>query len=288
VGAAIWTWFAHKSERKEYNALNYWLRLLVRYRVALNIMHYGIIKVFPMQMPFPSISNFHTLFGEHAAYRLYWQHVGLSTWYEVVLGILETTSGMLLLFRRTTALGAALNIGLLYNVSHSNFAYDGGVHVLSAEISLLAGFLLLQYIPDLWQLLIKKQDVQPNHYRPVFKKRWQQYAFQGAKVIAWLLFIPVFVYGDYKQYHDTNYSKEPRSPGLAGANGYYNVKEYQLNGKDIPYSPLDPVRWHDVVFEDCPTLTYKVNRALPIRIENVSPVYKDVEKRYELAGFAGR
>ncbi|MGD0908363.1 MAG: hypothetical protein ABSA96_12325 [Candidatus Acidiferrales bacterium] len=184
VGAAIWTWFARNSERKEYNALNYWLRLLVRYWVALNIMHYGIIKVFPMQMPFPSLSNPHTLFGEHAAYRLYWQHVGLSTWYEVVLGTLETASGMLLLFRRTTALGAALNIGLLYNVSHSNFAYDGGVHVLSAEISLLARFLLLQYIPDLWHLLIKKQDVQPNHYRPVFKKRWQQYTFQGVRVIA--------------------------------------------------------------------------------------------------------
>jgi hypothetical protein len=65
------------------------------------------------------------------------------------------------------------------------------------------------------------------------------------------------------------------------------VTEFQLNGKDIPYSPLDTVRWHDVVFEDYPTLTYKVNRALPIRVENGSPTYRDVEKRYELAGFAG-
>ena len=287
VGAAIWTWFARNSERKEYNALNYWLRLLVRYWVALNIMHYGIIKVFPMQMPFPSLANLHTLFGENAAYHLYWQHVGLSTWYQVVLGTLETTSGMLLLFRRTTAIGAAMNIGLLYNVSHSNFAYDGGVHVLSAEISLLAAFLFLPYIPDLYRLLIKKENVQPAHYRPEFKQPWQRYAFQGAKILAWVLFIPVFVYGDYKQFYYTNYSKEPRTPGLTGSRGYYNVTEFQLNGKDLPYSPLDPVRWHDVVFEDYSTLTYKVNRALPVRVENGSPTYKDINKRYELEGSAG-
>jgi hypothetical protein len=287
IGAAIWTWFARKSGRTEYNALNYWLRLLVRYWVALSIMSYGIIKVFPMQMPFPSLSNLHTLFGEHAAYRLYWQHVGLVTWYEVVLGTLETISGMLLFFRRTTALGAVLGMGILFNVAHSNFAYDGGVHVLSTEISLLAGFLLVQYIPDLWRLLIKKEDVQPSYYRLVFKKKWQRYAFQTAKVLAWILFIPVFVYADYNLFHNTNLSKEPRSPGLTGAQGYYNVTEFQLNGKVLPYSPLDPIRWHDVVFEDYPTLTYKVGRALPIRVENGGSAYRDFDKRYELAGFAG-
>jgi len=42
-----------------------------------------------------------------------------------------------------------------------------------------------------------------------------------------------------------------------------------------------------VVFEDYPTLTYKVDKALPIRLENGGQGIGDAEKRYELAGFAG-
>ncbi|HVZ59182.1 MAG TPA: hypothetical protein VG892_00200, partial [Terriglobales bacterium] len=248
VGAAIWTWFARKSPRTEYRALYYWLRLAVRYWVALNIMHYGYIKFLPMQMPYPSISNLHSLFGEHAPYRLYWQAVGIVTWYQIALGVMEVTAGSLLLFRSTTALGALLNLVILYNVAHGNFAYDGGVHLLSSEIALLSGFLLAQYIPDLWKLLIKREDVQPSYYRPVFKRKWQRYAFTGAKVLAWLLFIPGFVYETYHGFYYTNLSKEPRSPGLTASKGYYNVTEFRLNGKLLPYSPLDPVRWHDVVF----------------------------------------
>lgn len=60
LGASIWTWFARNSPRKEYNKLSYWLRLAVRYWVAFLTMEYGYYKIFPMQMPFPSISNLHT------------------------------------------------------------------------------------------------------------------------------------------------------------------------------------------------------------------------------------
>ncbi len=287
VGAAIWTWFARNSKRKEYNALYYWTRLLVRYWVALSILHFGYLKVWPRQMPFPSISNLNTLLGETATYRLYWASVGIVTWYQVVLGVLEVTAGSLLFFRATTALGAVLNLGVLYNIAHANFAYDGGVHTLSAEISLLSGFLLLQYVPDLWRLLIKKESVQPHYYRPVFHEQWKRRAFLGAKIVAWILFIPCFAWATHDAFSNSNLSKEPRGPGLAGAKGYYSVTEFRLNDKVLPYSPLDPVRWHDVVFEDYPTLVYKVHRAFPLQLGNGSPAYKDVEKRYELSGFAG-
>jgi len=287
VLGGIWTWFARNSKRKEYTVAYYWLRLLTRYWVALNILHYAYIKIYPSQMPYPSISNLHTLVGDTAPYRYYWAIIGLSTWYQVLLGCVEGVAGSLLFFRRTTAIGALLNLGMLYNVAYGNFAYDGGVHLLSAEISLLAGFLLIPYIPNLYRLLIKKEDVVPDYYRPTFKLKWQRYAFTGFKYVAWTLFIPLYLYSDIHHFLYTNQSKEPRAPGLTGAKGYYNVTEFKLNGKDVPYSPLDPVRWHDVVFEDYPTLTYKVDKALPIRLENGGQGISDAEKRYELAGFAG-
>jgi hypothetical protein len=287
VGAAIWTWFARNSPRKEYNTLYYWLRVVVRYWAALTTMNYGYFKLFPMQMPYPSISNLHTLFGEHAPYRLYWQFVGIVTWYQVFLGVMEVTAGALLLFRRTTAIGAIFNLVVVYNIVHGNFAYDGGVHVISGEIVLFSAFLFAHYIPDLWRLLIKREDVVPHEYHPVYSRKWQYYTVNGIRILLLFLILPVYFYDSYKGFYDTNRSKEPRGPALTAAQGYYNVTEFQLNGKDIPFSPLDPVRWQDAVFENYGTFTYKVNQALPIRLENTSSTFKDAEKRYELAGFAG-
>src|SRR5690606_15888011 len=70
--AAIWTILSRNSKRREYNVLYYWLRVIVRYRIALGLIAFGYIKFFPMQMPFPSISNLNTEFGDYAPFKLYW------------------------------------------------------------------------------------------------------------------------------------------------------------------------------------------------------------------------
>lgn len=287
AAAGVWTWFARKSARREYTTLYYWSRLLVRYWVGVNIMNYGFMKLFPDQMPFPSLTNLHTLFGEHAAYRTYWQVVGIVTWYEIVLGALEVGAGLLLFFRRTAALGALVNFGLLYNIAHANLAYDGGVQIHSGAISLLAGLLFLHYVPDLWRLLIKGQDVVPTPSNFVFRSRRKNQVFLAAKIALWVAWVGVYAVVRHHGDTSTGFSKEPRAPGLPAATGYYQVTEFKLNGVARPYSPLDPVRWHEVVFEDYSTLTYKVDRAFPIRLENGAPAYRDSDKIYELAGFAG-
>jgi hypothetical protein len=135
--------------------------------------------------------------------------------------------------------------------------------------------------------LIKKEDVAPYYYHPVFPKKWQRYTFTAFKYAAWILFIPLYLYNDFHHYLYTNQSKEPRAPELSNSHGFYAVTEFRLNGEDIPYSPLDPVRWQSVTFEDYPTLTYKVYKALPIRLENGGQGIVDAQKTYELAGFAG-
>jgi hypothetical protein len=81
--------------------------------------------------------------------------------------------------------------------------------------------------------------------------------------------------------------KEPITPGLHNAGGYYNVTEFRLNNKVIPYSPLDSVRWQSVVFEKWSTLIYKVNKPFSISLANGTPNPKDIDRSYELAGIAG-
>src|SRR5690606_28307146 len=61
-GTAIWTFV--DTKRTEYNTLYYWLRVIVRYRLAVGIIAYGLIKFFPLQAPIPSISNLNTNYGD--------------------------------------------------------------------------------------------------------------------------------------------------------------------------------------------------------------------------------
>lgn len=285
--AGIWTWFARNSKRKEYTVAYYWVSLFVRYWTAVSLLHYGYVKVYPNQMPFPSFANTHTLAGDIAPYRYWWAIIGLSTWYQIVLGVTEVAVGSLLFFRRTLALGALLTVGVVGNVAYGNFAYDGGVHVLATEIALFAGYLLVPYLRDIYRLLVKKEDVVPYYYHPAFRAPWQRHTFTGLKYVAWILFIPVYLYNNTHHYLYTNQSKEPRAPGLSAAKGYYTVTDFKLDGKDLPYSPLDPMRWHDVTFEDYPTLTFKVNKPLAIRLENGGQGTWDAKKTYELAGYSG-
>lgn len=287
VGAALWTFIARKSKRKSYNELYYWLRVAVRYRIAIGVIAFGFLKLYPMQMPDPSIANLDTKLGDYNTYKIYWQIVGVSIWYEIVLGLVEIVAGVLLLFRGTAALGAVLVAGVLYNIAHANLAYDGGVHVYSAFFVLLSLFVLVPYVPNLWKLLILQQNVTPNYYYPKLQTKRGRNTFYTAKYTFIIVFTLVFGVLRYDVHYHVGQLKDPVTPGLPNAAGYYEVTEFKLNNKVLPYSPLDSVRWQSVVFEKWSTLVYKVNKPFSVSLANGTPNPKDIDRSYELAGIAG-
>lgn len=287
VVASIWTIFSRDSKREEYNLLYYWLRVFVRYRIALGLIAFGFIKFYPMQMPFPSVSNLHTEIGDYAPFKLYWQIVGISYRYEIFLGFLEIAAGVLLFFRSTTAIGAIIISGVLFNIAHANLGYDGGVHVYSSYFVLLSLFLLAQYLPNIWKLFIQGKEVLPDYYRPNFNRKPIKYLYVGTKVAVLFFFLLVYGIYRYDRFYNQGILKEPVVPGLPGAAGYYEVSTFVLNGDTIAYSPLDSARWQDLVFERYSTLVYKVNKDIDIALGNGTPSVGDVLKEYELTGRAG-
>jgi len=287
VVAAIWTILSRNSKREEYNVLYYWLQVIVRYRIALGLIAFGFIKFFPMQMPFPSISNLNTEFGDYAPFKLYWQIVGVSFRYESFLGFLEIAAGALLFFRRTIVLGAVINAGVLFNIAHANLGYDGAVHVYSSYFVLLSLFLLIPYLPYIWKLFIKGETVTPNYYTPDFGKKPIGYVHLVIKTAIIVLYLGVYGYFRYDRFYNQGILKEPVVPGLSGAAGHYNVSSFVLNGDTFPYSPRDSVRWHDAVFERYSTLVYKVKKDIDIAVGNGTPSVGDILKDYELTGRAG-
>jgi hypothetical protein len=285
AGAAIWG--RVDGRRKEYTVLYYWLRVIVRYRLAIILIAYGFIKVFPLQMPYPSLSNLLTNYGDFYAWKIYFQTLGISPKYESFLGFVEILAAFLLFNRRTTTFGVGLIFGFIGNVAVANGFYDIGEQALSTFIVLMAAFLFVQDIPRLYHLLVKEKATLANRFHPVFSQGRLRKIRLGLRA-AFLVFVVVFAYKVFDNFTNDPY-KIPHTPGLHNAYGYYNVKEFILNKDTIPYSKTGPNRWQDVVFEKWSTLTIRDNRPVLIDKSSGEAAHeKDIDRNYELAGFAGR
>ncbi|WP_276346356.1 hypothetical protein [Daejeonella sp. JGW-45] len=285
IAGLIWTAFDRK--RQEYNVLYYWLKVIVRYRAAIGIIGFGYTKLFPTQMPYPSLGLLNTDFGDFTAQKIYWLSVGIVPWYQVFGGVVELLAGGLLLFRKTTTYGAILLIGALGDITFVNYAYDGGVHVYAFYFVLLGAFLLVDDVPRLYNLLIRQQYTVPNSYYPYFTRNWLGYTRIGLKLLVFIIFFGILTYTEVINFKYDPY-KQPSTAGVKQLRGNYAVTEFRLNDSIIPYSPVDSIRWQQATFENWTTLTFKVNKPVTIDPSNGggSPM-RDIQRTFEIAGTAG-
>ncbi|MDQ4140892.1 MAG: hypothetical protein M3142_10240 [Bacteroidota bacterium] len=289
AGGLIWTWIDAKRipSPKNYNLLYYWLRVIVRYWAGIGIIGFGFTKLLPVQMPYPSLGLLETNLGDFTAQKIYWLSIGIVPWYQIFAGVVEVAAGTLLFFRRTTTLGAILLFGALGDIVYVNFAYDGGVHVYSSYFVLLAGFLIIDDIPKLYRLLIQERFTVPVNFYPAFAKAWQKYTRIGLKTAVIVLFLGVLFYLQLINFLYDPY-KQPSTAGVKKLRGVYNVSEFRINNQVIPFSPEDSVRWQEVTFEKWTTLTYKVNRPLPLDLSNGGgDPMRDINRTFEITGVGG-
>lgn len=285
MGTVVWQ-FVQKRE-PDYDALHYWLRVILRYRLAIGIIAYGLIKLFPLQMPYPSLSNLHTNYGDFFAWKIYFHTIGITQGYETFLGFVEILAGVLLFFRQTTTFGTGIILGFTGNVLAANFAYDAGEQVYSAYLVVIALFLFVYDVPRLYNLLVQQQYTIANKFVPVFRDNNLK-KVRIALRAAFVLFVVLLGFSTYANYTSGPY-KLPRTPGLKGSYGYYNVKQFKLNGETIPYSVTDPNRWQNVVFEKWATISIKIAKPIKPDSDTGEGYYlNDIDRNFESAGVGGR
>ncbi len=289
VVGLIWTTIVRirRAEPHDYNLLYYWLRVVVRYRAGIGIIGFGFTKLLPTQLPYPSLGLLNTNFGDLTAQKIYWLSIGIAPWYEVFTGVVEVLAGALLLVRATTFWGSVLLFGALADIVYVNLAYDGGVHGYSSYFVVLAGFLLIYYIRDLYNLLIREKFTIPVYHYPALSKTWQKALRIGLKTATIGIFLVLLFWIQYVNFRFDPY-KQPAQKGVQALRGNYNVTEFRLNNKEIAYSPVDSVRWQEATFENWSTLTFRVNRAVPLDLSNGggSPM-RDINRTFELTGVSG-
>jgi hypothetical protein len=285
IGAVIWTY--RDNGKTDYDKLYYWIRVIVRYRLAIGIIAYGFIKFFPLQSPYPSLSNLNTHYGEFSRWKLFSLSLGVVPNYESFLGLVEILAGSLLLFRKTSTIGALMVVVFTGNVFMSNLAYEGGEATYSLYLITLGLFLLTFDIVRLFTLIGLERATQPNKFRLALPQKWQS-ARLVLKTVFIFFFVFLYGYKTWSAYHHDIY-QYPQTVGLKDASGLYDVSEFKVNSTTLPYSATDTTRWKNVVFEKWATISIGTNK--PVKIDSAVTEEindRDADRSYEEAGSIGR
>jgi hypothetical protein len=195
IGTGVWTVINHwRDGRREYRTLYAWLRLGLRFTLGTFLLAYGFLKIFGIQFGPPPLLYLTETYGDSSPMRLLWAFMGASIPYTVFGGLAEVIPGLLLLFRRTSTLGALISAGVMLNVVLLNFCYDVPLKLFSTHLLLASLFLLLPDASALGRIFFAGQaaaladlSVPPWEWRTL---RWASHILR-VMVISWIFYLAV-------------------------------------------------------------------------------------------------
>lgn len=239
VIAAVWS--VLDRSRLHYARLHPWLRLLLRYTLALAMIRYGVVKVIPSQMiappPLPALqSQIGNFFPNH----LLWWTVGASPAFETASGVAELTGGALLLLPRTTLLGALISAANMLLVFLMNMCYDVPVKLYSLQLFVMAMVLVAPDLPRLADVFLRNRRAEPSGIAPLFRNRWLDAVPHVLLLVYGLLAVKSGLEWSAQRYEMMN----PPRPPLYGV---WSVEGFERDGREVPLH-AEPDRWRLVMF----------------------------------------
>src|SRR5215467_6796199 len=96
--------------RVEYAKLHKWFFVFVRFALAAQMFYYGMAKIIPIQFMPPALTTLVQPVGNLPLSTLLWVFVGGSPVYQLFAGAAELAAAALLVFPRSTPLGALITV----------------------------------------------------------------------------------------------------------------------------------------------------------------------------------
>jgi hypothetical protein len=283
LSGVLWANWGHRSNDADLYDI---ARIALRYKLAFALLSYGIVKFFPLQFPHLTLSDLNTNYGDFLPWKIYYlSNSAAGAGYQRTLGAFEIISGILLLWRRFSSIGAGIAIAALVDIVLVNFAYQLGDHVYAILLLLIAAIILANDAPRLVDLLILRRPAKADRFQSRLQDRSAAISRTFARA-AVILFFFGYTAATYASYRRQNLSTSDGA-GLPSAEGLYNVAEFSINGNLHPYSIVDPVRWQNVVFERWNTISIRSNQPLVLQVARPNLDSADIH-RYEVAGNGGR
>ena len=241
---AIAIWWALDRSRENYVTMHKWFRLFIRFALAGQLIAYGMSKAIPVQMPGTFLFRLVEPYGNFSPMGVLWSSIGGAQGYEIFAGCAELLGGVLLIFPRTTTLGALVSLADMTQVFILNMTYDVPVKLLSFHLILLSLLLLAPDLPRLANFFVLNRVAVPSAQPELFEtRRANGWAFT-VQVLFGAVLLATAAYQFWGDWHRQD--DETRKTVLYGL---WDVDEMTIDGQ--LRSPLinDYDRWRRVIFE---------------------------------------
>ena len=276
LGATI-VWSLLDRRRREYARLAQWFQVYVRFGLASIMFGYGFAKIVPTQMQRPTLERLVEPWGEFSPMGVLWSFMGFSTVYQIFTGIGEALGSVLILFRRTTTLGALLLCGVLANVALLNYTFDVPVKLFSTNLLLMAIVLAAPDAKRLVDVLVLNRSAAARVVRPLFVRKWPKIGAVGLATV----FVGFTVFNNIRfglQYYRTLIGPNAPKPPVYGI---WDVESMSKNG--VPQTPLlsDSLQIRRVIFGGLSRATF---RTMSDSVERFSMKVDSVKHELALTG----
>jgi uncharacterized membrane protein YphA (DoxX/SURF4 family) len=242
AGTSVWSVIDRR--RANYDSLYKWFRVFLRFALAGQLFVYGLAKIIPMQMSFPSLTQLLERYGDFSPMGVLWSSVGASPAYERFVGSAELLAGLLLVIPATSMVGALICLIDMIEVFALNMTYDVPVKLFSFHMVLMAAFLLIPERSRLVRFCFLDCPVERSTKRRLFEDRRANQIATAAQILFGLMLLGSGVEGTRE-----NWFKYGGGAPTSALYGIWNVDEMSVDG--VVRSPLltDYGRWRRVVFE---------------------------------------
>lgn len=207
---------------------------LLLYYLALQLLKYGVDKIFKNQFYLPEPNTLYTPLGQVSKDLLYWSSMGTSHFYNVFMGSLEALAAIFILVKKTRLTGLLMSLVILLNVVAVNFGFDIDVKLYSLFLVYVTAYLLVPYCSRLYQLLLTRAPGRSFPApAPVFRRNFLSVFFKW--LIAGLIFLEAF----YPFISTGNFNGDlAKRPYLHGA---YDVRQ-MITGTDTLSDAGSPIK----------------------------------------------
>ena len=242
----VWT---VSGKQKNYTIFFKYVHTYARYYLAFVLFLFGFDKLTGNQFAFPQPSSLIEPVGNLDFHSLLWTFMGASSSYSFFTGLLETTAGILLLFRHTCTIGGLVALSVLINVLMIDIGYDVLVKIMVFHFILIAIYILMPDIKKLFKIFIFKQKDSLARIPSVIENPKYQWIHYISKfiVIAFAIFSLVNL--------EIRVSNQLNNPPHKNIVGIHQVKEFYLNHKQLSTCNTDSLSWKKIAINSAPFLS---------------------------------
>jgi uncharacterized membrane protein YphA (DoxX/SURF4 family) len=243
--AATVVWSLLDRSRENYAELHKWFRLFVRFVLAAQMIIYGLTKIFPVQMPQPSLTRLLEPLGTLSPMGVLWSSMGSAPAYQTFTGCVELAGGLLLIVPgTTTTFGALISLAAMIQVFMLDMTYDVPAKRFAFHVILLSCFLLAPNVPRLVRFLLLGRTTSLPTEAQLFRGVRANRIALAAQIIFGVCLIGLSGHFAWNAWN-TRGGARPRSPLY----GIWEVKQMSIDEQLRPPLLTDSTRWRRAIFD---------------------------------------